>query len=447
MKPKRRLFNSLMRSYILFGFTIIVINATLGFFMKDWLTLGKAPELTAGALVRTDYENIPYDKVEAAGGRVEILDENGRIVYANGNAGTMAGSTTAYTPEELLFLLEDRQGDKLRRTLASFRDDTGKRYTLLVTLPKEGNYAQIYINFTLLMLFFLSVYLFSRWTAKHITGPLEKIVQAIQRMRDGHFNERLSFESDYELTLIQDHFNEMGASLLRTEREKKEIESGKKQMLLDLSHDLKTPITTIQGYVQALQLGMADSPQKHEEYLGIIYNKSRIVTSLIEDMFQLATLESPEYPFRSEVGDLAELIRRIAIAYYDVFKHKGFIMDVRIPDKTVNVQMNEKLVHRAVSNLLSNALQHNNAGTEVSLSLDEIESGVRLEICDNGPGIPEALKDTLFQPFKKGDSARTSSGGTGLGLAIAHKAVQLHGGTLRLREVPDKTVFEITLPI
>lgn len=410
--------------------------------MKDWLALGKAPELTAGALVRTDYENTPYDKVEAAGGRVEILDENGRIVYAKGHAG----SRTAYAPDELLFLLEDRQGDKFRRTLASFRTDAGKTYTLLVTMPKEGNYAQIYINFTLLLLFFLSVYLFSRWTAKHITGPLEKIVQAIQRMRDGHYNERLSFKSDYELTLIQDHFNEMGASLERAEREKKEIESGKKQMLLDLSHDLKTPITTIQGYVQALQLGMADNPEKHEQYLEIIRHKSQIVTSLIEDMFQLATLESPEYPFTSEFGDLAELMRRIAIEYYDDFTHKGFIMDVRIPDKTVNVRMNEKLVHRAVSNLLANVLQHNNAGTELSLSLEELESGVRLEICDNGAGIPEELKATLFQPFKRGDPARTSSGGTGLGLAIAHKAVELHGGSLRLREVPGKTAFEIILP-
>ncbi|WP_040950950.1 HAMP domain-containing sensor histidine kinase [Gorillibacterium massiliense] len=442
MKRNRRLVTSLTRSYVFFGLTIGLINGLLGYFMQDWLTVGRASELTAGALVRPDYEQIPVEKVEAAGGRIEILDDHLRVVYTRG----IAGGQEAYTSEQLVRLLEDRKTREYQHSLASFQTESGQSYSLLVMMPIKGNYAQVYINFVLLLLFALSVFIYSRWMARRITGPLEKIVTAIRRMRDGHYNERLSYKSDYELTQIQEHFNEMGTNLERTELEKKELELGKQRMILNLSHDLKTPLTTIQGYAKALQLGMVDSPEKQRRYLEIIDQKSNVVVALIEDMFQLATLESLEYPFVAEVGDIAELLRHIAIEFYDQFERKGIVITVQIPEEKITILMDRKLMHRAVSNLLSNALQHNEEGTEVTLILEEPDSAsVRIQVCDDGASIPEELKDTLFQPFVKADQARTSGGGTGLGLAIAHQAIELHGGTLRLLEETRRKVFEIRL--
>ncbi|MFC0211003.1 ATP-binding protein [Paenibacillus chartarius] len=443
MNRERRLFTTLTRTYTLFGLTIILIQATFGFFIKDLVTMGRAPELSAGTLVRSDYENLPYEDVRAAGGTIRILDENGRVMMVK---GLEEGGPDAYSETELLQLLEDREDSPYRHTFATFRTEAGQTYTLLVTMPKQGNYVLIYIHAALLLMFFVCVYLFSRWTAKRITGPIEQIVSAIRRMKDGQYHERLNYRSDYEFAQIQEHFNRMAATLERTEREKMEIEEVKQRVLLDLSHDLKTPVTTIQGYAKALQLGMADSPEKLKEYIDIIHNKSRIVASLIEDMFQLAALESPVYPFASEAGDLTELLRRIAIEYYDIFKHRGFHLDIQIPDGPIDIRMNAKLLHRAVANLLTNALQHNPEGTTVILQLEETNRFARMKVCDDGKGIPEELKETLFQPFIRGEPSRRSGDGTGLGLAIAHRAIVLHEGTLRLHETERYTVFEIVLP-
>jgi signal transduction histidine kinase len=442
MNRKTRLFTSLMCTYILFGLTIGIIEGILGFFIDDWFILGKSPKLTASELVREDYENIPVDKIETLGGRIEILDKQLRVMYAKGRPGW----PEKYTEKQLLQLLEDKKDRKYIYTLAFYNSKFGEKHALLVTMPKEGNYVCLHFNLAFFLLFSLSVYFYSRWTSKRITGPLEKIVQAIQRMKDGHYNERLSYKSNYELTKIQEHFNEMGARLEQTDREKKELELSKQQMLLDLSHDLRTPITTIQGYTRALQLGIVEEPEQKQRYLQMISNKSNVLNNLIEDMLQLTALESPEYPIILEDSNLAELLRHIAIEYDELFTLKGFTMNVQIPEEQVKVRMDNKLMRRAVSNLLSNTLKHNKPGTEVSLILEDTEKYVKVSVCDNGDGIPGVLKQTLFQPFVRGDQSRKSDGGTGLGLSISRKIAELHGGELRLGDNPEATVFEIILP-
>ncbi|MWC30934.1 HAMP domain-containing sensor histidine kinase [Paenibacillus sp. MMS18-CY102] len=444
MKHKqRRLFATLTKSYVLFGITVMLLYSTLGFLIREGLDLGRSHEITAGTLVRPDYERIPYDKVEGASGAIQILDERKHVVYARGEVnGTKADR---YSSEELLQLLEDGTGRPYKTTLASFPSESGQTYYLLAMMPKRGAYVHLYINFALLLSFLLAVYLFSRWTANRITGPLEKIVRGIRRMRDGKYQERLSYKSNYEFAQIQEHFNQMAAALEHAEREMKELEAIKQRMMLDLSHDLKTPTTTIQGYAKALQLGMADNPERQQQYLDIIYRKSQTVTSLIEDMVQLAMLESPDYPFASEQCDLAELLRNLAIEFYDIFENKGFQIEIHIPETQLFVPMNEKLLYRALSNLLANALQHNIEGTQVSIRLEETTNAARILVCDNGAGIPSELRDTLFQPFVKGPMTQRT-GGTGLGLAIAHRTVELHQGSLRLSDEAAQTVFEIILP-
>jgi len=295
-------------------------------------------------------------------------------------------------------------------------------------------------------LFGIAVYIYSRWTARRITEPLEQIAKTITRMRDGHYGERMSFVSSYEFNLIQEHFNEMSAHLERSELENQKLMHSKQQMLLDLSHDLKTPVTTIQGYAKVLHLGFVDSPDKQERYLKMIYDKSVVVTALVDDMFQFAMLDNEEYPFAPRQGDFAEFLRHIAIEYIEQFESKGQELVVDIPSGKILLSFHANSMYRAVSNLLSNALKHNPPGTEVTLELVDTEQSVRLHVSDNGSGIPEALRDVLFDPFVRGDESRQSSGGTGLGLAIARKAIERHGGQLKLVTGHGRTSFQAVIP-
>ncbi|MNO18908.1 Alkaline phosphatase synthesis sensor protein PhoR [compost metagenome] len=318
---------------------------------------------------------------------------------------------------------------------------------LMITLDIDNQTIEFTLPTLLLLLglFGTSIYIYSLWTAKRITGPLEHIAEAIEKMGKGQYKERLPITADYEFAVIQHRFNEMAESLEQAEQENRRLQESKQLMLADLSHDLKTPITTIQGYAKAFQLGLVDSEEKRERYLQLIYNKATVVTSLIDDLFRLSKLERSDYPISVEQGDMAELLREIAADYYDSMEEKGMVMELDIPSGEVLADYDSGLMRRAIANLLSNALRHNPKGTEVLIALEESADEVMIIVRDNGIGISDELKAVIFDPFVRGDAARPGDGGTGLGLAISKQILELHRGELRLDNRNGLTVFELVV--
>ena len=217
-------------------------------------------------------------------------------------------------------------------------------------------------------------------------------------------------------------------------------------MLVHISHDLKTPITTIQGYANALQLGMIEDEVKKQRTINLIHDKTKLVAELIDDVFELSKLESPDYPIVMEASDIAEFVRVMAVDYYDPFEERGFAFECDIPAQEVMVPFNGKLLYRCVSNLLANALKYNPPGTQVRLTLVDGQDAICIEVADNGVGISSELKERVFDAFVRGDAARKSDGGTGLGLTIARHIAEKHGGHLCLCTDNDWTRFELTLP-
>ena len=297
-----------------------------------------------------------------------------------------------------------------------------------------------------IVLFGANVYVYSRLTAVRITNPLSAIAAGIRSVAGGRYHERLSFEANYELAQIQESFNEMAAKLEKVEADKKRLEESRQRMLVNLSHDVKTPITSIQGYAKALQLGMIEDEAHEQRILSLIYTKSQLVSELIDEVFELSKLESPDYPVIMEEQDLAEFLREIAVEFYELYEEKQLSFDCSIPQGEIIVLFNKSLLYRAVSNLLGNSLKYNSAGTRVGLKLADSGEKVQIEITDNGVGISEPLRDKIFEAFVRGDAARKSDGGTGLGLTIARHIAEKHDGRLTLETGEGITRFELTLP-
>ncbi|WP_334075391.1 MULTISPECIES: HAMP domain-containing sensor histidine kinase [Paenibacillus] len=297
----------------------------------------------------------------------------------------------------------------------------------------------------LLLLFGANVAVYSLWTAKRITGPLEQIAGAMGEMRQGRFEERLDIQATDEFARVERYFNALAESLQQAEAENRHLQESKRRMLVDLSHDLKTPVTSILGYAKALQLEMIDDETDRMKALQLIYNKSIQVASMIDDIFELSKLDSPDFPLRAAPGDLAELLRETVADYYDQFEERKFVLNLDIPAVQVTVAYNAGLLRRAVSNLLSNALRYNPPGTEMTVRLTDFGAMVRLEVIDNGVGISDALKAVIFEPFVRGDSTRKGDGGTGLGLSITKQIMERHGGELRLDNGNGQTSFELVL--
>lgn len=297
-----------------------------------------------------------------------------------------------------------------------------------------------------LLLIGMNVAIYSLWTAKRITRPLETIAKSLQGMAEGQYHQRLAIDAGYEFSIIQQHFNALVEKLQQAQEENARLENSKQQMLADLSHDLRTPITTIQGYAKALQLGYAQNEEKRAAYIELIYNKSIYVTSLVEQIFNLATLNRADYPYEPKHEDIAELLREIAAHYYDQFLEKSFSVQLDIAEAELLHWYDPVLMRRAISNLLSNALVHNPPGTSIALRLAEAEQHIEITITDDGEEIPDAVKPVLFDSFIRGDVSRKSGGGSGLGLSIANKIVGLHQGTLTLHTANGCKTFTIRLP-
>lgn len=464
MKTNKKLQGTLIKNYVFFsaivGIMVIVLFAIFNFRLLQEIGDSPYSKLKASEVVRQNYNDIPSEGIELLQGWIEILDERQNIVYVKGEK---LDDSSAYTEKELNQLFFDRKENPYHVTLSPFETADGRTLYCLVKIPKENISNDLTITdnysgqnaifwkvigqslFLLLIFFSINVYLYSRWTAAKITNPLRHIAEGIKNVTEGHFDKRLNFEANYELQQIQSYFNTMAQKLEKAEKEKEQMEESKQRMLVDISHDLKTPITSIKGYVEALRNGLIKGEERKQKALNLIYKKTELVTVLIEDVFELSKLESTDYPCAMERLDIAEFIREIAVEFYYPFEEKSFNFQFDIPPHEIQVPFNYNLLYRAVSNILSNALIYNPEETTVILKLIEDSNHVHIYITDDGVGIADNIKDKIFEAFFRGDQSRQSDGGSGLGLTISKKIIQKHGGNILLDTSKGKTQFQITL--
>lgn len=464
---KKRIYTTLIKNYIIFISSMLLICVfsfiLLAVLMNKSVMEQKLPAITADAIVKENYKDIDISDIQLLDGWVEILDENNRVIHTLGNRKT---TVKEYQNADLISLFGYHDNQEYVYTGAAFTEPISqKEYICLVALPQDkvditmnivnapfeltklyfGNLLKAAIFF--LVLFVLNIFLYSKWTARRISTPLTSITSSIQRMRDGDLSARMDFKAENEFLQIRDAFNQMADKLQKAQQENRRLEEERNRMFMDISHDLKTPITTIQGYALALKEGMVEQEEKKQRYLQTIYDKSVRVTSLINNVFDLAKLENATRQFQIQKHDIAEFLRKMAAEFYEQIEQKGIVLDFNTAVNSLEMPFDMKEMERVVSNLLSNAILYNPPGTTIKMSLYEEEDSAIVEIADNGTGIPDELKDIIFSPLVRGDSSRSSEGGTGLGLAIAKKIVEGHGGRLELITARDgyKTVFRIAL--
>lgn len=224
---------------------------------------------------------------------------------------------------------------------------------------------------------------------------------------------------------------EVNALQKEREQEKQLFDRRRNLMLSDVAHDLRTPITTIYGYAKALHDGMV-SDEKQEEYLMAIQNKSQRMSELIQLLFDYVKLDSDQFSLDKKPIDLAEVLRSNAAMMFTDFEEQGMEFEVYIPDEICMYMGDPMQLSRVFTNLLTNALRHNDAGTKIFLKMVTEHEKIMILVADTGSEISPEMQKKLFEPFAMGDDSRNSKGGSGLGLSIASKIIEMHGGTLTL---------------
>ncbi len=396
-------------------------------------------------------KNSNYEEDKVGDIAFQILDDKLNVLYSGGEIE----QKSSYTKKEIGYLT-DTISKKYLISKYPFKHKDGQKRTLILKYRKVNEDKQMSVlsrgvktSFILFIVIYAGcIGMFVILLNRKVKKPINKLNDAIISLAEGNGNEFINYKGPYEFVQICNNFNVMVSKLNEIEKEKELLESEKQKMLADISHDLKTPITIIQGYAKALSDGLI-SKEEEKKYLNIIYQKSNNLTELINIFYEYSKLEHADFKLNLVKKDLSEFIRAYVAEKYEYIYDIGFEIQVDIPDYQLLSKFDEIQLKRVFENIVNNSIKHNKEGTTVAISLKEEAKYYKIIIADDGIGIPKDIVKNIFDAFVVGDDSRNTKQGSGLGLAISKNIIEKHNGSISLLvndEGMFKTVFEILLP-
>jgi two-component system phosphate regulon sensor histidine kinase PhoR len=291
----------------------------------------------------------------------------------------------------------------------------------------------------------------------HLPGPYE-LIQLIARCRETGERHRKELHIFYpEERIVEASLSPMGVekdgrgvvAVLHDITAIRRLEKIRSEFVANVSHELKTPITSIVGFTETLLDGAMLDPDTCREFLGIILEEGMRLQRLVGDILDLSKIESKQIHLHLESVPVDELIQSATKTMEDQYRAKELTLEVQLPDPPFTVTVDRDRFRQILLNLLSNAMAYTPSGGEVTVRVERDIETWRLEVADTGIGIPKEDLPRIFERFYRVDKARSrASGGTGLGLAIVKHLVEVHKGTIHVEsQVGKGTTFTLTFPL
>ncbi|THF72797.1 sensor histidine kinase [Cohnella fermenti] len=287
-----------------------------------------------------------------------------------------------------------------------------------------------------------------------LTRPLEKsiarITQQTKKVADGDFDTEVPSIGPLEFKVLAQQFNEMSLKLKASFDHLYNSESARRELISNISHDLRTPLASIQAFVEALEDEIIKDEATFRRYLRTIRLETRRLGELIHDLFELSSMEAHGEMFAPLPYHLDEVLISTLESFSLHLEEKQLKVKIEMPDRLPAANMMPAQIKRVLSNLLQNAIQYSPAGGKIVLSAARLnESFLNISVADEGEGMEAEETSRIFERFYRVDKSRSkSSGGAGLGLAISKSIVQLHGGEIGVRSSKGAgSCFWFTLPI
>lgn len=300
------------------------------------------------------------------------------------------------------------------------------------------------LGVVLLISLFTGLFIFS-----NLSKRLKKIKRTVTEFERGQLNGRISIVGNDELSDLSVCFNRMADTLVDNMKEIQKTDRLRRELVANISHDLRSPIASIQGYLETIQMkGESISKDELNNYFGTVLNNTKKLNRLIDDLFELSKLDAEEVTPNIEDVSVAELIQDLSQQFRPIAEKKGVKLEVKFP-KTPNalIEADISLMNRALTNLIDNAIQHTPEGGKVTISSVKSGKDVVVEIADTGTGISEEDLSHVFDRFYQADKSRSEKQGAGLGLAIADKIFHLHGAEVNVSSIENKgTTFRVAIP-
>lgn len=277
---------------------------------------------------------------------------------------------------------------------------------------------------------------------------LRHVIEELHYIADGHFDHRIPFVVKTDLQKVIDSINALVDSTVASMEEERQIEQSKDDLITNVSHDIRTPLTSIIGY-----LGLLKSSELNEDqakYIKIAYDKALQMKALAEDLFEYTTLRSStNNKLVLAPLHVNSMLEQVAAGFELEAEKKNITFNVVTRPRDLVIDADAKMIVRMLNNLISNALKYGHGATEINLIANKVNNKfVELRVENNGEQIPKKSLQKIFDRFYRVESSRNlKTGGTGLGLAITKSIVDLHGGTIKCQSTSELTSFIIQLPL
>lgn len=275
----------------------------------------------------------------------------------------------------------------------------------------------------------------------HIIGELHYIAQ-------GHLEHRIPFRVNGNQQHVITSVNALVDTITQAMQEERASEKSKDELITNVSHDLRTPLTSIIGYLGLIEDHQYQSEEDIVKYSHIAYDKAKQMKNLVEDLFEYTKVQQHGAPVNLMTVDLGQLLKQVGASFELEADKKGIAINVSCEPTPLSITADPEKLGRLFSNLVANALKYGHGASYIHLTAKQLGEKVVITVADDGEKIPAESVKHLFERFYRVESSRNkATGGTGLGLAIVQSIVELHHGSVTARSDDQETAFVVTLPV
>lgn len=352
----------------------------------------------------------------------------------NGKIISFRGKVQQFEEPVLLVAVPIRMGEDVVGAVFVYNTISG-----ITGIIQKLRQLLFFIGLTVIAIAVLISYQFSR----SISNPIQKLGAAAIAMSEGDYDVRMDVQREDEIGQLASNFNILGKKLGDHQRLQREF-------VANVSHELKTPLTSIRGFVKALRDGVYDEDDSPEEYCNIIMDEVDRMNRLVAELLDLSQIESGIIQFKMMAFDLHELTQRTVNSLTPILAKGNYRVELEFPDHAELGQVwgDPDRIGQVLINLIRNAIKHSDPGSTLWIRATRLEEAVRVDVEDEGCGIPAEELEHIWHRFHKVDKARTrcNEEGTGLGLAIVREIIERHGGGVDVEsEVGVGSTFSFTL--
>lgn len=283
---------------------------------------------------------------------------------------------------------------------------------------------------------------------RRYTHYVQEIAAAMQSVSRGDLNVRVEVRGDDELADMALQLNSMVEEIKELMAQEREAEKTKNDLITNVAHDLRTPLTSIIGYLELLEVRQRMEEEKKQQYVDVALKKARHLQKLIEDLFGFTKMSYGKLLVQMGELDIVKLMEQLLDEFYPVFTSKNLECKYHTNLSSLKITADGTLLARLFDNLINNAVKYGSDGKQIKVDLEAVDEGVIIKITNFGKVIPAEELELVFDKFYRVEQSRSlDTGGAGLGLAIAKSITELHGGTIQAQSSLKGTVFQVWLPV